>query len=113
MIAKPVVKIVFYAIELNPIEGGGSRLHPLGVLEYPWEIVGIDYVNDLTRRGTRGYTSLFIMVCHLTKMAQFVSCHKEITFEESSELFIDNCYRLHVVPKVIVSDRDTKLVWKF
>ena len=45
-------------------------------------------------------------------MAHLIPCHKEITAEESNELFIDNCYRLHGVPKVIVSDRDPKFVKK-
>jgi hypothetical protein len=53
------------------------------------------------------------MVCQLTKMAHFVPCHKEISTEESSDLLISNCYRLHGVPKVIFSDRDPKFVGKF
>ena len=93
------VKILLYATELNePDRRGAASLNPLGVPEYSWEIVGIDYVTDLPRSDSHGYTSLFIMVCHLTKMANFVPCHKEITYEESSELFIDNCYGLHGVP---------------
>ena len=87
-------------------------MHPLGVLEFPWEIVGIDYGIDLPWSGSHGYTSVFIMVCHLTKMAHFVPCHKEITAEESSELFIDNCSRLYGVPRVILSDIDPKFVEK-
>ncbi len=55
----------------------------------------------------------FIMVCHLNKMARFVSCHKEITAEESKDSFTINCYRLYGVPKVIVSDRDPKFVGSF
>jgi hypothetical protein len=43
-------------------------------------------------------------------MAYFVPCHKDITAEESSDLLIDNCHRLHGDPKVIVSDRDFKFV---
>jgi hypothetical protein len=50
------------------------------------------------------------MVRHLTKKVQFLPCHKEITTGESSEFFIDNYYRLHGIPKVIVSDRDPKFV---
>ena len=46
-------------------------------------------------------------------MAHFVPCHKEISTEESSDLLISNCYRLHGVPKVIFSDRDPKFVGKF
>ena len=64
------------------------------------------YVTDLPTSGINGYTSVFIMVCHLTKVAPFVPCHKEIIAEESVDLFIDHSYRLHGVPKVIVSDRD-------
>jgi hypothetical protein len=97
----------------KPDRKGGASLQPLGVPEYPWEIVGIDYVTDLPKSGSFGHTAVFIMVCHLTKMAHFVPCHKEITAEESAVLFIDNCYKLHGVPRVIVSDRDPKFVGKF
>ena len=102
LIVKHIVKIVLGAIRAKPDRRGASSLHPLGVPEYPWEIIGIDYVTDLPKSGSKLYTSVFIMVCHLTKMAHFVPCHKDITAEESSELFIDNCYRLHGVPKVVV-----------
>jgi hypothetical protein len=77
-------------------------------------MVGITCVTDLFKSGSHGYTSVFmiIMVCHLTKMEHFVPCHKEITAEKSSELFIDNCYRLHAVPKVIVFDIDSNYFGK-
>jgi hypothetical protein len=90
-------------------------LQTLGIPEHLWEIVGINYVIDIPKSGTDGYTSLFIMVCHLKKVAHFVPCHKEITTKESTNLFINNCYRLHGVPKVIVSDRDPKIdgkIWQ-
>ena len=53
-------------------------MYPLGVPRYPWKIVGIDYVTNLPKRGSNLYTSVFIMVFHLTKMAHFVPCHKDI-----------------------------------
>ncbi len=69
----------------------------MGISEYPWEIVGIDHVTDLPKSGTYGHTSVFEMVCH-----------KEITTHELADLFSWNCYRLHDVPKVIVSNKDPK-----
>ena len=45
-------------------------------------------------------------------MAYIVPCHKKITVEESTYLFISYCYRLHGVPNVIVSDRDPYFVGK-
>ena len=54
------------------------------------------------------------MVCFLTKMTHFVPCHEEIIIaEELEDFFIDHCYRLNGVPKVIVSDRDPKFDGKF
>ncbi len=94
----------------KPDRRGGATLQPLGTPEHPWEIVGIDYVTDLPKSGLHGYTTVFIMVCHLTKMAHFVQCHKEIIAEESADSFISNCSRLHGVPRIIVSDRDPNFV---
>ena len=97
----------------KPDRRRGAALQSLGIPEYPWEIVGIDYVTDLPKSGIDGYTSVFVMVCHLTKMAHFVPCHKKITTEETIDLFINHCCRLHGVPRVIVSNRDPKFVGKF
>ena len=46
-------------------------------------------------------------------MAHYVSCHKEIPAKESEDLLFGNCYKLHGVPKIIVSARDPKCVGKF
>ncbi len=97
----------------KPDRKGGAALQPFGILEYPWEIVGIDYDTDLPKSGTYGYPSIFIMVCHLTKMARFIPCHKDIIAKESADLLISNCYRLHVVPKVIVSTEILNLLESF
>jgi hypothetical protein len=94
----------------KPDRRGGASLQPLGIPEYPWEIVGIDYVKDIPISGLYDHKFVFTMVCHLTKMAHFVPCHKEKTAKELASLFISNCYRLHGVPKVIVSDRDPSLL---
>ena len=77
----------------KPDRKGGDALQPLGITEYPREIVGIDYVTDLPKSGIDGYTTV-CMVYHLTKMAHcFFPCHKEITAEESPDLFIDHYYQ--------------------
>ena len=89
---------------------GAASLHPLGVPEYHWEHVGMYYVAGLPRSGSHIYASVFSMACNLTKIAHFIQSHKEISAVESGELFIDNSYRLHGVPKVIVSDKDPKFV---
>ena len=82
-------------------------MSPLGLPNYPWEIVGMDIVTDLPKSSKHNLTAILILVFYLTKIANFVPCHKEINVEETTvDLFIDNVYKLHGVPKVIVSDMD-------
>ncbi len=66
---------------------------------------------SMCQNGTFSQVNL-IMVCNLTKMAQFVPCHNEITAEESTYLFMSNCYIVNGGPKVIIFYRDSKFVGK-
>jgi transposase InsO family protein len=97
----------------KPSRQGSSSLSPLGVPNYPWEIADMDFVTDLLKNSKYNFIVFLVLVCHSTKMAHFVPCHKEKTSEEIIDLFIDKCYKLHGVPKVIVSDRDPRFVGKF
>jgi hypothetical protein len=55
------------------------------------------------------------LLCFVTLLKCLTLYHfyKEIIAEESADLFICNCYRLHGVSKVILSDKDPKFVGKF
>jgi hypothetical protein len=75
----------------KPSRQGSSSLSPLGVPNYTWEIVGMDFVTDLPKSSKNNFTGVVILVCHLTKMAHFVPCHKEITTKDNVDLLIDNC----------------------
>jgi len=98
----------------KPSRHGSSSLSPLGVPNYPWEFVGMDFVTDLPQSSKYNFNAILIIVCHLTNISHFVPCHKEITTKESIDLLNDKCYELHVVvPKVIVFDKDPRFVGKF
>jgi len=72
----------------------------------------MDFVTDFPKRSKSNFSAILILVFHLTKMTHFVPCHKEIIAEESIDLFIDNCFKLHGIPEVIVSDKDPRFVGK-
>jgi len=97
----------------KPSRQGSSQLALLGVPNYPWEIVGMDFDTDLPKSSKLTFTAILILVCHMTKIAHFVLSHKEITAKETDALFIDNCYKLQGVPEVIVFERDPRFVGKF
>ncbi len=73
----------------------------------------MDFTTDLPKSSKNNFTVILILVCHLTKMTCFVTCHKEITTEDNANIFIDNCYKLRGVPNVIVFDRDPRFVATF
>ena len=52
-------------------------------------------------------------VDRLTKMVHFFPCTKEIATTEYARLFINQVFRLHGMPEVIISDRDPQFVSKF
>ena len=85
-------------IRANPERKEGTALQSLGVLDCPWEIVGMDYVTDLRKTDIGCFTSILIIVCHLPKMDHFAQFHKDMNAEESADLFINHCYRLHGLP---------------
>ena len=97
----------------KPSPPGSSSLSPSDVPNHPWEIVGMDFVTHLPKSSKYNFTFILTLICQLTKVDHFVPSHKEITPEETVDLFIDNCYKLHIVPKVIVFDKDYRFVGKF
>ena len=96
----------------KPSRQGSSSLSPLGVPNYPWESVGMNFVTDLPKSFKFNLNAILILVCHLTEMAHFVPCHKEITTKETANHFIGNCYKFHGVPEVSVFDKVPRFVGK-
>jgi transposase InsO family protein len=46
-------------------------------------------------------------------MAYFLPCTETVTAEENATLFLHGVYRLHELPRVLISDRDPKFVSGF
>jgi hypothetical protein len=83
-------------------------LYPLPVPPKPWHTVGLDYLPE-----SNGFTSVLIVVDHLTRMVHFLPCIETVTVEEIAALFLHGVRRLHRLPRVLVSDRDPKFVSGF
>lgn len=67
-----------------------------------------DFITKLPKT-TRQHYSIMIAMDRLTKVAHFItvkSTHKVANIEE---IYMKEIARLHGIPKVIVSDRDSKL----
>ncbi|KAJ9515797.1 hypothetical protein QJQ45_008695 [Haematococcus lacustris] len=82
--------------------------------QHRWEHVSLDLITQLPNT-TAGHDAIAVFVDKLTKMIHAVPTTTTVTASTLARLFFDNVFRLHGLPKVIVSDRDprfTSIFWQ-
>jgi transposase InsO family protein len=62
---------------------------------------------------SRGFDAIMVVVDRFSKMAHFIPTKDEATAQETGRLFFTHVFKLHGLPKDIVSDRDPKFTSKF
>ena len=72
----------------------------------------MDFITHLPRTRA-GYDSLLVIVDYITKMMILRPTHSTATAVDTAKIFMDAVVRLHGVPRVIVSDRDTRFTSNF
>ena len=87
-------------------------LQPLPIPDKKWDQISMDLITQLPRT-TAGKDCIFTIVDRLSKMVHLIPCQTAISAPELADLFINNIYRLHGMPSVIVSDRDTRFTSNF
>ena len=80
-----------------------GKLMPNSILEKPWAYISADFITKLLL--AQGYDSILVVVDRLTKMVHFIPTTEKTSAEELARLFRDNVWKLHRLPKSIISDR--------
>ena len=80
---------------------------PLDPPDGPWEDISIDFMTDLPTTQ-RGCDMLMVVVDRFSKMAHLTACKKSNTSEQVAKLMVRDIFRLHGIPKSVVSDRDPR-----
>jgi len=87
----------------NRTEQLAGKLMPNSIPEKPWMHILADFITKLPL--VQGYDSILVVVDRLTKMVHFIPTTEKTSAEGLVRLFRDNMWKLHGLPKSIISDR--------
>jgi len=72
----------------------------------------MDFIVGLPRTS-KHHDAIWVIADRLTKAAHFLAIKVTFTTKQLADLYIKKVAWLHGIPLTIVSDRDTKFVYKF
>jgi len=87
----------------NRTEQPAGKLMPNSIPEKPWTHISADFITKLPL--AQGYDLILVVVDRLTKMVHFIPTTEKTSAEGLVRLFRDNVWKLHGLPKSIISDR--------
>lgn len=88
-------------------------LEPLPVPSQAWEIMSMDFIEGLP--PSERYNSILVVVDKFTKYGHFLPLSHPFTAMQVAQLYMNQVYKLHGLPKAIISDRDrifTSAIWQ-
>ena len=77
------------------------------VSEKPQSHITADFITKLPL--AQGYDIILVVYDRMTKMVYFVSTTEKTSVERVTRLFQDNTWKLHRLPKSIITDRGVQL----
>lgn len=87
-------------------------LQPLEIPAERWDCVTMDLITQLPPT-TRGHDAVFTIVDKLSKRTLFLPTTTNVTAVGLAQLYFDQVFRHHGLPRTIVSDRDPRFTSKF
>jgi hypothetical protein len=87
-------------------------LQPLPIPEWKWETISMDFITELPT-STKQKDAIMVVVDKLSKSSHFIPIKSICKAIDIAQVFMKEIFRLHVMPKDIVSDRDTKFTSNF
>ena len=78
-------------------------LHPFPILEWKWEIISMDFFTGLPKSKKQN-DSIFLVIDKPSKSAHFIPVKSTYKAVNIVDILLKEIFRLHGIPKVIVSD---------
>jgi hypothetical protein len=86
-------------------------LQPLPIPEQAWSMVTMDFVEGLPISGSAN--CVMVVVDKFTGYAHFIPLRHPFTAATVATAYVDHVFKLHGLPKVMISDRDPIFTSKF
>jgi len=80
-----------------------GELHPLRIPDSRWDTLSVDFVVELPHSSR--HDAVITVVDSVSKQAHFIPTHTMVTVEGAARLFLHQVWKLHGLPKCIISDR--------
>ena len=91
-----------------------SKFKKQGVSDQGWQDISIDFVTGIPAvKGTNAITNI---IDRFSKERHHIATDKEIVAKRLADLFMHHIWKLHSLPRSIISDCGTQFVnnfWKF
>ena len=81
-------------------------LQPLIIPEHKWESISMEFITGFPK--AQGKYCIFVVVDRLTKFAHFFSITTDYSATQVTDIFFQEVFRLHGLPKTIVSDMENR-----
>ena len=79
-----------------------GELHPLEIPKGPWQEISIDMIGPL--QSLKGMDAILVIVDRFMKMIRLKATTMNISSEEITKIYRDEIWKLHGVPRTILSD---------
>jgi len=113
---KEVVEYLARYLECQQVKSehphSARLLHPLLIPEWKSETISIDLIRRLPKSKKKN-DSIMVVVDKMRKSTHFVLVQSTFKAFQIANIFMQNIFRLHGIPRVIIFDRDIKITSSF
>ena len=88
-----------------------GELYPLEIPEGPWQDISINMIGPLPRLNKMN--AILVIVDHFTKMIRLKATTTNLSSEGVAKIYRDKIWKIHGIPKTILSDRGLQFASKF